>query len=64
MWYDKHGARGFGQSSWGPTGFVLCENEKIAERMIKAAAAAMPDNPCQELVIGASNKSAEVVPSA
>lgn len=60
-WYDKHGAAGYGQSSWGPTGFVLCESEEDAIRLVEASADAMPDNPCQEMVIGASNKSAEIV---
>lgn len=32
--FETAGAVGYGQSSWGPTGFVICPNAEIAEQWI------------------------------
>jgi beta-RFAP synthase len=32
-WIESQGFKGIGQSSWGPTGFVLLENEKQARQL-------------------------------
>ncbi|MFK8069226.1 MAG: beta-ribofuranosylaminobenzene 5'-phosphate synthase family protein [Gammaproteobacteria bacterium] len=37
-WMDDQGVAGVGQSSWGPTGFALVENELEANRLVKKAA--------------------------
>jgi beta-ribofuranosylaminobenzene 5'-phosphate synthase len=37
MWLMAEGVQGCGQSSWGPTGFGLMENEADATRIAKAA---------------------------
>jgi beta-ribofuranosylaminobenzene 5'-phosphate synthase len=34
-WMQKQGACGVGQSSWGPTGFGLCEDETRAQRLME-----------------------------
>lgn len=41
-WLEQEGVRGFGQSSWGPTGFALFPSEARAERFLDAARAAWP----------------------
>ena len=33
-WMLHNGAAGVGQSSWGPTGFAVCESEKVANDLI------------------------------
>ncbi|MGI9334207.1 MAG: hypothetical protein ACR2RL_13745, partial [Gammaproteobacteria bacterium] len=40
QWLANNGAAGIGQSSWGPTGFALCETESEARRLSRAAAKA------------------------
>ena len=37
-WLAEQGVEGYGQTSWGPTGFALFENEAEANHMIEAAA--------------------------
>lgn len=37
MWMEDQGAYGVGQSSWGPTGFALVENELEAQRLVSEA---------------------------
>ena len=32
---NVNGYYGFGQSSWGPTGFVFCENDKSSLKLLK-----------------------------
>ena len=59
-WYSEHGAAGYGQSSWGPTGFVLCENEETARRLMRDSAAALPDNSCEERIAAAANHPAAI----
>lgn len=36
-WMDDQGVHGVGQSSWGPTGFALVENQQEAERLVREA---------------------------
>jgi len=36
-WLTRHGAAGCGQSSWGPTGYVFCENRILAEQLVTKA---------------------------
>jgi beta-RFAP synthase len=33
-WMSRNGAAGVGQSSWGPTGFAVCESERVASDLI------------------------------
>jgi len=40
--FEQEGARGLGQSSWGPTGFVICPSEDVANRWLDAVLAAAP----------------------
>jgi beta-RFAP synthase len=32
---ERHGAKGVGQSSWGPTGFAFVESDDAAQRLVK-----------------------------
>ena len=41
-WLEEEGVRGFGQSSWGPTGFALFPSEARAQRYLEAAQATWP----------------------
>jgi beta-ribofuranosylaminobenzene 5'-phosphate synthase len=36
QWLDEYGAPCSGQSSWGPTGFAICENETAAQDLMMA----------------------------
>lgn len=36
QWLQERGVACFGQSSWGPTGFALCESETAAQEMLGA----------------------------
>lgn len=36
-WFDAEGVRGYGQSSWGPTGFGLIANEAEAQALLAQA---------------------------
>ncbi len=36
-WFAAQGVAGVGQSSWGPTGFVVCESQEQAQSMVNAA---------------------------
>jgi beta-ribofuranosylaminobenzene 5'-phosphate synthase len=38
-WLRSQGVAGVGQSSWGPTGFGLCESQQQAERLVDGLAA-------------------------
>lgn len=33
-WMARNGAAGVGQSSWGPTGFAVCESERVANDLL------------------------------
>ena len=34
-WFQRQGIKGYGQSSWGPTGFVLVESQESAEKLLR-----------------------------
>ena len=36
-WLGSHGLKGLGQSSWGPTGFAVCPNAPVANRLMAEA---------------------------
>jgi beta-RFAP synthase len=53
------GAVGIGQSSWGPTGFCLVENETVADRLIGLLAPRFPG--LKLLCATARNRGAEII---
>lgn len=57
-WFGTQGAAGLGQSSWGPTGFVLCADENSALRMAQEARAARPENSCDIQIVRSANQPA------
>lgn len=44
-WLGRHGAVGLGQSSWGPTGFCLVENEASARHLVEKISRLSLDKP-------------------
>ena len=55
-WLSGQGIRGYGQSSWGPTGFAFCESEEEAARMIeKTRQKWRDDDGLQFMVCGGRN---------
>lgn len=44
-WLQKNGAACTGQSSWGPTGFAILENQQQAELLVAQARLAFAENP-------------------
>ncbi len=58
-WMEDQGITGIGQSSWGPTGFALVENEVEANRLVKKATKASNKELIFE-VCQASNKGASI----
>lgn len=60
--YQALGAPGLGQSSWGPTGFVLCETEDQANEWMSAVASET-DSSIDMMLCSASNEAATVVQS-
>jgi len=60
-WLEHHGLAGTGQSSWGPTGFVLVQDEAAAralERELKRRFGVL--SPLRYLIVGARNLGASV----
>jgi len=49
---QRHGAKGIGQSSWGPTGFAFAANEDEAQRLVDAARANGAANPAMLICKG------------
>ena len=47
----EQGVEGYGQTSWGPTGFALFENEAEANHMIEAAARKWGDDEGLEFMV-------------
>lgn len=43
-WMQEHGALGYGQSSWGPTGFAIFDNETSAHSALKQAKEKWPED--------------------
>ena len=58
-WMDDQGVAGVGQSSWGPTGFALVENELEAKRLVKEASK-VSSKELSFIVCEASNKGASI----
>ncbi len=58
-WLSAQGITGIGQSSWGPTGFGLCEDPAEAERLARAARPRWADS-LTFLVCTAKNRGAEL----
>ena len=59
-WFSNRQIAGYGQSSWGPTGFVLCENEQIAVKLCQESAHELADNRCELKIVSAANDSAQI----
>ena len=63
-WFSAHGAACTGQSSWGPTGFVMTPTAEEAHRLIEAAKAARaPDDPVRFRSVAGRNAGARIVES-
>ena len=43
-WLESEGIVGVGQSSWGPTGFALCQSETIGTELLEQATIRWPEN--------------------
>lgn len=60
-WMRGHVLAGVGQSSWGPTGFVILPSAEVAKCEIAAArAAGVVDPALRFMVVGANNRGAQV----
>jgi beta-ribofuranosylaminobenzene 5'-phosphate synthase len=59
LWLSRSGFAGIGQSSWGPTGFVLVAGEREARRVRDALAARFPA-PLSFRVCAGRNRGAEI----
>ncbi|HMM53624.1 MAG TPA: hypothetical protein PKC23_01260 [Candidatus Desulfobacillus sp.] len=63
-WFTARGARCVGQSSWGPTGFVMTASAEEARRLLEAAKAARaPDDPVRFRSVAGRNAGARIVES-
>ena len=66
-WLRACGIEGFGQSSWGPTGFALCPGEETAMRLMAEARRRFADEIALDFVVtrgrneGASIRSESLV---
>ena len=58
-WFTDKGASGVGQSSWGPTGFVICESAQQADAWLADAIIQGVHNKLDTIVCGASNTPSE-----
>lgn len=63
-WMGSRYCAGIGQSSWGPTGFMITRSAEEAERAITAARAAGMIDPALRLVVVAANNRGALVRSA
>ena len=62
-WAEAEGYAGVGQSSWGPTGFVLLPDQATAEGLVRAARRRFGElSPLRFLVTGACNHGSRVHP--
>jgi predicted sugar kinase len=50
-WLRACGIEGFGQSSWGPTGFALCPGEEAARRLLSEARRRFADEIALDFVV-------------
>lgn len=63
-WFAARGARCLGQSSWGPTGFVMTASAEETQRLLEAAKAARaPDDPVRFRSAAGRNVGARIVES-
>ncbi|MGH8670436.1 MAG: beta-ribofuranosylaminobenzene 5'-phosphate synthase family protein [Burkholderiales bacterium] len=61
-WLEARGVAGFGQSSWGPTGFAVLDSETAAQAMLREADALWgPQGRLHFAVCTARNRGGEVV---
>jgi beta-RFAP synthase len=60
-WLAERGAVAIGQTSWGPTGFCLVENNDIAENLVAQIQTIFTQTPLQFKVVSARNRGGEVV---
>ena len=56
----KSGATGIGQSSWGPTGFVILENEKSAVELRSHVLESRSDRNIRLTICKARNEGAQI----
>lgn len=54
-WFSSKGAAGVGQSSWGPTGFVICENTEQATAWLADATENGIHRQLETIICAASN---------
>ncbi|WP_206199436.1 beta-ribofuranosylaminobenzene 5'-phosphate synthase family protein [Parasulfuritortus cantonensis] len=59
-WCAHNGASGVGQSSWGPTGFVLLDSETRAHALLRALRSAFADQGLEFLVCSGRNRGADL----
>ena len=50
-WLSACGIEGFGQSSWGPTGFALCPDEETVKRLVAEARRRFADEIALDFVV-------------
>lgn len=60
-WLTKNGAVAIGQTSWGPTGFCLVENNNLAENLVQQARTLFAETPVKFQIVSARNHGGEVV---
>lgn len=56
-WFEQQSAPGLGQSSWGPTGFIVCANQKQAEQWVERAQQEVDDNDVELRIFNVNNDS-------
>ncbi|WP_147071507.1 beta-ribofuranosylaminobenzene 5'-phosphate synthase family protein [Sulfuriferula plumbiphila] len=59
-WFGRNGAAGVGQSSWGPTGFVLAESEMSAHALARSARTEFAADNLEFMVCAGRNRGAEI----
>lgn len=60
-WLRDQGVAGLGQSSWGPTGFALCESASVADRLLRLAQDRFRTTPALSFrTVRANNAGAEI----
>lgn len=58
--FARFGAAGYGQSSWGPTGFVIAQSQPEAEQLVAQVQQRWPDHGCEIGIYRAMNQPATV----
>ena len=61
-WCRAQGFAGVGQSSWGPTGFVLVDSETRAHALLRSVAGRFADRGLTWQIAGGRNRGAEIKP--